>query len=119
MKRREFISKTSSIGLSASGLLLPKLAQAADFQVVVVGGGMSGAAVAKYIRLWSNKSISVALLEKDASYTSNIMSNEVLTGKRSSINTLSFSHANLVSKYGVNKIQGTVIGIDPVNKTVT
>jgi sulfide dehydrogenase [flavocytochrome c] flavoprotein subunit len=119
MKRREFISKTSSLGLGASGLLLPGLARAADFQVVVVGGGMAGATVAKYIRLWSNKSISVALLEKDASYTSNIMSNEVLTGKRGSVDTLSFSHANLVSKYGVNKIQGSVIGIDPINKTVT
>lgn len=119
MKRREFISKTSSLGISASGLFLTGIAQAADFQVVVVGGGMSGATIAKYIRLWSKKTISVALLERDVKYTSNIMSNEVLTGKRSSIDTLSFPHTNLVSKYGVNKIQGEVIGIDPINKTVT
>ena len=80
---------------------------------------MAGAAVAKYLRFWSRRELSVALIEKDASYTSNIMSNEVLTGKRASVTSLNYDYTGLVSKYGVTRIQGSVTTIDPINKTVT
>lgn len=105
------------MALSAS--LFPLAARAADYNVIVVGGGMAGATVAKYLRLWSRSEISVALIEKDTSYVSNIMSNEVLTGKRPSVGSLSYSYSTLASKYGINRIQGNAIRIDSVNKTVT
>lgn len=119
MQRRHFIQSTAGAGLALGASLFPLAARAATFNVIVVGGGMAGATVAKYIRLWSRRELSVALIEKDASYTSNIMSNEVITGKRASVASLSYSYTNLVNKYGVNRIQGTVTTIDAINKTVT
>jgi NADPH-dependent 2,4-dienoyl-CoA reductase/sulfur reductase-like enzyme len=120
MKRRQFIRTATGTSIALSASLLPFAARAAaSYNVIVVGGGMAGATVAKYLRLWSRNELSVALIEKDASYVSNIMSNEVLTGKRASVGTLAYSYSTLTSKYGVNRLQGTVTGIDAINKTVT
>ena len=120
MKRRQFIQTATGTGIAFGSTLLPFSARAAaNYNVIVVGGGMAGATAAKYLKLWSKGTISVALIEKDANYVSNIMSNEVLTGKRPSVTSLSYSYATLASKYGVNRIQGTVTEIDAINKTVT
>ena len=118
MKRRQFIQTGTGIALGAS--LLPFAAHAAaSYNVIVVGGGMAGATAAKYLRLWSRNELSVALIEKDTNYVSNIMSNEVLTGKRASVSSLAYSYSTLSSQYGVNRLQGTVTAIDAINKTVT
>jgi NADH dehydrogenase FAD-containing subunit len=87
-------------------------------RVVLVGGGMSGAAAAKYLRLWGGSGVSVTLVERSSSYTSNIMSNLVLTGQRS-IGSLEYRYDNLVSRYGVTRVQGDVVAIDPVRKEVS
>jgi glycine/D-amino acid oxidase-like deaminating enzyme len=50
-------------------------------RVIVIGGGMAGATVAKYLRLWGD-AIDVTLVERSPSYTSCIMSSLVLTGQR-------------------------------------
>lgn len=119
MLRREFIKTSAQASIALGASLFSLAAKAANYNVIVVGGGMAGATVAKYLRLWSKNQISVALIEKDTSYVSNIMSNEVITGKRSSVSSLTYSYSALSSKYGVNRLQGTVIGIDSSNKTVT
>lgn len=120
MKRRQFIQTATGTSIALSATLLPFSARAAaNYNVIVVGGGMAGATVAKYLKLWSRNELSVALIEKDSSYVSNIMSNEVLTGKRASVSTLAYSYSTLTSKYGISRLQGTVIGIDAINKTVT
>lgn len=119
MKRRQFLQTSVSASLALGVPFLSPTAHAASFDVVVVGGGMAGATVAKYIRLWSKGTLSVALIEKDSAYTSNIMSNEVLTGKRASVISLTYTYANLASKYGVQRIQGTVNAFDDLNRTVT
>ncbi len=62
--------------------------------VVVVGGGMAGAAVAKYLRLWGGTGVSVTLIEASPKYTSNIMSNTVLTGQRQ-LSSLEYAYATL------------------------
>lgn len=119
MKRREFMKHAAGTGIALGSSLVPFAAHAANYNVIVVGGGMAGAAVAKYIKLWSKKEISVALIEKDAAYISNIMSNEVLTGKRSSVSTLTYAYSNLASQHGVSRLQGTVNHIDATNKSIT
>lgn len=86
-------------------------------RVVVVGGGMAGGAAAKYLRLWGGTGVAVTLVERSASYTSNIMSNLVLTGQRS-IDSLRYTYDNLVNRYGVKRVQGEVVAIDPVRKEV-
>ena len=87
-------------------------------RVVVVGGGMAGAAVAKYLRLWGGSGVSVTLVERSASYTSNIMSNLVLTGQRT-IGSLQYKYDTLASRYGIKRLQAEVTGIDPVSRKVT
>jgi NADPH-dependent 2,4-dienoyl-CoA reductase/sulfur reductase-like enzyme len=128
MNRREFLSMMAASGL---GLMAPAIVRAEDAilfpvptntgiegDIVVVGGGMAGAAVAKYLRLWGGTGVNVTLVEKDPSYTSNIMSNTVLTGQRS-LASLNYQYDTLVSHYGVNRLQGTVDSIDAINKRIS
>ncbi len=81
--------------------------------IVVLGGGMAGASVAKYLRLWGGTDVQVTLVEKSATYTSNIMSNTVLTGQRTLAN-LAYTYSMLVNHYGVNLVtqEVTEIGAD-------
>ena len=85
-------------------------------RVIVIGGGMAGATVAKYLRLWGD-GIAVTLIEREASYTSNIMSSMVLTGQRT-LASLSYRYDNLLSAYGVQVIRDDVVEIDPVGVKV-
>jgi hypothetical protein len=85
-------------------------------RVIVVGGGMAGATVAKYLRLWGD-AVDVTLIERSAQYTSNIMSSMVLTGQRS-MASLGFGYGTLQSAYGVRLVTGDVVEIDPVGVRV-
>ena len=87
-------------------------------KVVVIGGGMAGATAAKYLRLWGGPNLSVTLVEPDAAYTSNIMSNLVLNGSRT-VSTLQYTTTKLASSYGVVRKQAALRSIDPLRKTVT
>lgn len=89
----------------------------AKARVIVVGGGMAGATVAKYLRLWGD-SIEVTLIDKAQVYTSNIMSSLVLTGQRS-INSLEYSYDALRSTYGISVVNDEVVAIDPSTTEVT
>ncbi len=122
MKRRKFFT---SIGAGAIGLSLYQMGMAQQLisaattgRVVVVGGGMAGTTAAKFLRLWSNKTVDVTLVEPNATYYSNIFSNMVLTGERS-LSQLAFNYNNLQSRYGVKFQNSSVSGIDPVGKRVT
>ena len=135
VKRRDFIKWTGAagIGLTAAGW---NLLAAADTQrtaastlsvptntgikgrVVVIGGGMAGATVAKYLRYWGGTGVDVTLIERDSAYTSNIMSNLVLNGSRT-VSSLQYGYGNLASRYGVKMVKGEVATIDPVGRSVT
>ncbi len=86
-------------------------------RVVVIGGGMGGATVAKYLRLWGGTGVDVTLIERDSAYTSSIMSNLVLNGSRT-ISSLQFSYGSLSSRYGVKIVKGEVVAIDSVSRKV-
>ncbi|MDP1900627.1 MAG: FAD-dependent oxidoreductase [Rubrivivax sp.] len=81
-------------------------------RVIVIGAGMAGTAVAKYLRLWGGN-IEVTLIERNSTYTSNIMSSLVLTGQRT-ISSLRFGYTALRDRYGVKTIFDEVLAIDPV-----
>ena len=85
--------------------------------VVVVGGGMAGAAVAKYLRLWGGTGVNVTLIEANPKYTSNIMSNTVLTGQRQ-LSSLEYAYATLSGHYGVSVVNDTVASIDASGRWV-
>jgi sulfide dehydrogenase [flavocytochrome c] flavoprotein subunit len=134
VKRRDFLKWTGAagIGLSASAWSLMAAADSTRTsfvpiiptttgikgRVVVIGGGMAGATVAKYLRLWGGTGVDVTLIERESSYASNIMSNLVLNGSRS-MNSLQYGYGNLTSRYGVKLVKGEVTTIDPVGKAVT
>lgn len=80
-------------------------------RVVVVGGGMSGASMAKYLRLWGGTGVGVTLVEREASYTTNISSNLVLNGSRQ-IADLVFQFDRLRG-FGVDVRTGDVTAVTP------
>ncbi len=120
MERRKFIR---NIGATAVGFSFLHSAMAGQLaasagaagRVVVVGGGMGGTTVAKYLRLWGGTGMDVTLVEPNAAYISNIFSNMVLTGERT-LSQLSFNYSNLKSKYGVKVQNYSVTSIDPISK---
>lgn len=122
MERRRFLQ---NIGATALGFSLLKSSMAGQLaanaaatgRVVVVGGGMAGTTVAKYLRFWGGTGMDVTLVEPNATYISNIFSNMVLTGERT-LSQLSYNYLTLKSKYGVKFQNASVTGIDPVGKKV-
>lgn len=101
---------------AGAALALPALGAAPKARVVIVGAGMAGVTLAKYLRLW-DRGIQVTLVDRNASYTSNIMSSLVLTGQRT-LPQLTYSYAAL-QKRGVKFVQGEVVAVDPVAASVT
>lgn len=134
MERRDFLTR---LGLSALGVSVLNSVLAGNDQfagsttpiqiptntgtngnIVVIGGGMAGTTVAKYLRLWGGTGVKVTLIEPNATYYSNIFSNMVLTGERT-LNQLAFNYNTLVTKYGVTVKPNSVLNIDSVGKKVT
>jgi sulfide dehydrogenase [flavocytochrome c] flavoprotein subunit len=88
----------------------PAVASAVKSRVIVIGGGMAGATVAKYLRLWGDN-IGVTLIERESSYVSNIMSSLVLSGQRT-MSSLTYNYNKLITAYGVTVVKGEVTEID-------
>jgi len=111
MNRRHFLD---TLGVGSLVALAPMAvrAQTARKRVVVVGGGMAGATAAKYLRLWSNKTVDVTLVDTATKYVSNIMSNLVVTGQYAPT-ILDYGWLNLVKNHGVKLLNGTVTNVEP------
>jgi sulfide dehydrogenase [flavocytochrome c] flavoprotein chain len=112
INRRDFIKL---MGITTAAVATPTLGRAAGGsmapQVVVVGHGFAGSTVAKYLRMWSNQSIDVTVVDPNASHVSCVMSNLVVNG-RLGLSDITFEHALLQQQYGVQFIQDTVIGVE-------
>ena len=128
INRRAFIKWSGAAGVSMATFGLSDLARAAIVpvptttgikgKVVVVGGGMAGATVAKYLRIWGGSGVSVTLIERESTYASNIMSNLVLNGSRT-MSSLQYGYGNLTTRYGVKVVKGEVATIDKATRRVT
>jgi NADPH-dependent 2,4-dienoyl-CoA reductase/sulfur reductase-like enzyme len=79
-------------------------------KIVVIGGGMAGATVAKYLRLWSNKAVDVTIVEPSTTYVSNIMSNLVVTGQYQP-SILNYNWNTLAANYGIKVVKGSVTNV--------
>jgi sulfide dehydrogenase [flavocytochrome c] flavoprotein chain len=117
MDRRTFV-KWLAAGAAGPLVMGNATAASAPFRAVIVGGGMAGASIAKYLRLWGGPGVSVTLVEEKASYKSNIMSNMVLTGERT-LASLNYTYSALASTYGVRMVKARVVGIDPGKRQIT
>lgn len=132
MNRRDFFRLASMAGAGVSAAGLSSLVRAAtpaqlgtvpsntgiSGRVVVIGGGMAGATVAKYLRLWGGTGVAVTLVERETTYASNILSNLVLNGQRT-MTSLQFGYTNLAARYGVGLVKGDVAAIDPVGHSIS
>ena len=86
-------------------------------QILVIGGGFGGATAAKYLRLFSNNTANVFLIEPNASFLSCPMSNFVVAGMRSMADITS-PYDSLTKHHGIKLIRDSVSAIDPDKKTV-
>ncbi len=117
MKRRQFIHAAGALGaLASTGCA--SIGGKARPHVVVIGGGYGGATAAKYIRMWSEGTIDVTLVEPNASFVSCPLSNLVLGGSRQ-IADLTMSYAPLAAQHGIRVIHSTAQDVDPIKRSVT
>jgi len=72
------------------------------FHLVIVGGGIGGAAAAKYMRLL-NKDVKITIIEPNTQYMFCPGSNEVIPGW-TEIEELIVSYTTLKTRYGINFI---------------
>lgn len=83
---------------------------------VVVGGGYGGATAAKYLRMWSNGSVDVTLVEPKREFISCPISNLVIAGERV-LSDITVSYEGL-KKWGVRVVHDEVTGIDAGKRSV-
>lgn len=120
LKRRQLLAGAASLAaLGAVPTLLPGAlaAKPPKHHVIVIGGGMAGATVAKYLRMWGDR-VAVTLIDRNAIYTSCIMSSLVLTGQRN-MSSLRFKYDTLRKQYGVTIVTDEVLAVDAANRSVT
>jgi NADPH-dependent 2,4-dienoyl-CoA reductase/sulfur reductase-like enzyme len=113
--RRQFGSLAGATCLAA---LVPRVARGqAKSRVVVIGGGIGGATVARYLAM-SAGTIEVTLVEPKRRYTTCFFSSLYLAGMRS-FESLTHGYETLEQRYGIKIIHDIAEAIDPVAKTVT
>lgn len=116
MDRRHFIGQSAAaLGLLAgfSGQARANLAKA---EILVIGGGYGGATAAKYLRLFSNNTARVTLIEPNTAFLSCPLSNLVIGGSRT-MSEITTSYENLSKHHGIKIIQESVVSIDADKKT--
>lgn len=118
MNRRHFLGQSAAVAGLAFGV--NGQAQASTLksaQIVVVGAGYGGATAAKYLRLLSNNTAQVTLIEPNPQFISCPMSNLVVGGSRQ-LNELSVQYTGLEKNHGVKMVKDSVASIDRQKKTV-
>ena len=123
INRRDFL-KTSALA-AAAGTTLAGLTGCASTpsarsraHVVVVGGGYGGATAAKYLRMWSEGTVDVTLIERNPSFVSCPVSNLVIGGLKEMAD-ITVSYDNLKSKWGVRLITDEVTAVDTAKRSVS
>jgi len=118
MNRRYFLGQ--SIATLGAMAMYPAIGRASNLnkaEIIVVGGGYGGATAAKYLRLFSNYTAKVTLIEPNAEFVSCPMSNLVVGGSRQ-ISELTSAYSNLSKRHGVKLVKGSVASIDGEKKTL-
>jgi sulfite dehydrogenase len=117
MKRRDFLKVGAAAGAMAS-LYGCAGGGKPSGHVVVVGGGYGGATMAKYLRMWSEGSVQVTLIERNPTFISCPISNLVIGGTKT-MEDITVSYDGLKNKWGVRVVQDDVVAVDAAKKTVS
>ncbi|MEX8518363.1 MAG: FCSD flavin-binding domain-containing protein [Leptothrix sp. (in: b-proteobacteria)] len=91
---------------------------ASKAKVLVIGGGYGGATVSKYLRLLSDYSIDVMMIETNREFVSCPVSNLVVAGMKNMAD-ITNPYTGLSGKHGVRIVHDMVTSIDPAKKVVT
>ncbi len=120
--RRKFI-KAAAAGAAASaassvilGCTAAPEARKPVGRVIVIGGGYGGATASKYLRMWSEGTIEVFMIERSTEFVSCPISNLVLGGSKQ-MGDITRGYAGLRG-YGVQVIRDEVTGINVEKKRV-
>jgi sulfite dehydrogenase len=114
--RRDFLKATAAGAVSAAFAGCAAVPEKPAGRVIVVGGGFGGATAAKYLRMWSQGTIEVLLIERNSEFVSCPMSNLVLGGSRGMAD-ITRDYAKL-RDYGVQVLRDEVTGLDLDKKRV-
>ena len=117
LNRRTFVGA----GVAAAATLNAPMAIGGSHgkaKVVVIGGGVGGATVARYLAKDSDGAIDVTLVEPTRTYYTCFFSNLYIGGFRD-LGSIAHSYGTLAGDYGVNVIHDWAVGVDRDAKTVT
>jgi sulfide dehydrogenase [flavocytochrome c] flavoprotein chain len=120
MQRRHLLQGLiagGSLGLAGCASLLDR-PSASRAKVLVVGGGYGGATASKYLRLLSDYSIDVMMVEPNRQFVSCPVSNLVIGGQRQ-MPDITNPYSGLSDKHGVRIVHDMVTSVDAVKKTAT
>lgn len=117
MDRRKFLQGAAAVGISGSLGCASMGGSPSKGRVVVIGGGYGGATAAKYVRLFSDGSIDVTMVEPNAEFISCPLSNLVIGGYKT-IADVTTGYDALTQRHGVKRVRDSVVGIDAANKTL-
>jgi NADPH-dependent 2,4-dienoyl-CoA reductase/sulfur reductase-like enzyme len=117
MKRRQFVQAGAAFGSAAlvAGCAAPGTSRGP--KVVVIGGGYGGATAAKYLRMWSDFSIDVTLVEPNTAFVSCPISNLVIGGSKT-IADITTPYDSLARRHGVKLVRGMASAIDADKRIV-
>jgi sulfide dehydrogenase [flavocytochrome c] flavoprotein subunit len=119
IQRRQFVQSLGA-GSAVAGLgLLGGCAATGSKgpRVVVVGGGYGGATAAKYVRLFSDYTVQVTLIEPNTAFVSCPISNLVVGGYKTMAD-ITTPYDNLSKRHGVTLVRDMVSSIDPEKRIV-
>jgi len=118
MNRRHFLGQSAAVAGLAFGINGQAVASSLkSAQIVVVGAGYGGATAAKYLRMLSNNTAQVTLIEPNPEFISCPLSNLVVGGSQK-LSALSVPYAGLEKNHGVKMVKDSVASIDRQKKTV-
>lgn len=111
MRRRGFVAGLSSAAAATATVGCASVRRPARPQVVVVGGGFGGATAAKYLRLLSNHTVDVLLVEPQPAFVSCPVSNLVVAGLKT-LPDITLPYGTLQQRHGVQWLRDEVQHID-------
>ncbi len=115
--RREFLKLSASMATAtlAGCAAVPEQRKPIG-RVLVIGGGFGGTTAAKYLRMWSEGTIEVLLIERNPAFVSCPTSNLVLGGSRT-MAEITKSYQRLAD-YGLQVIHDEVLEVDAEKKRI-
>jgi sulfide dehydrogenase [flavocytochrome c] flavoprotein subunit len=118
MHRRDFLKLSAFAGLSVAGCGSASIlsTKGLNARVVVIGGGIGGVTVAKYLRKFA-PDLQVTLIEPNTQYITCPVSNWVIGGLKD-MRAITQKYDTLRTRYGVKIIHDTVTQIDNDTKSV-